>query len=530
MSQARYTAAQPPKIAEGWKLERVTPISHLHGANGMRIGADGRLYIAQCVGSAISALDVDTGALEVISGVGSEIIAPDDLDIDARGNLYATEFMDGRVSVREPNGRTRVLRDDVPNANGITFHQGRLFIDECRIGGRLLELDLNGGAPRVVADNLQLPNALCPGPDGYLYFPLVAASEIWRVHPDGGTPERVVAGLAHPVAVKFDAKGFIISPQSETGEVLRIDPRNGNRTLLAQVGPCLDNLAFKGERLFVSHMIDGRITEIFSDGRSQVVLPGGLQFPYDIAASDDGQIYVADMTALHGLSPDGKCAPLGWMFAPGFPGTVRGLAVVSGGVMATTTDGRVVLYKPASKEHEVLAQGLDQIYGVAVGPRGAIVVAERATGQVHTIEAGKASVLATGLDHPMGVAFTADGECLVSEESAGRVVKIVGSGTETVLDGLQRPQGIAIRGTTLYIVDAGAHAVIAFDLAKRSRSTIGTGLPVGAPPGVVPKPLLGTRPFSGPLGPYAGITATADGTLYFAADTEGSVMALRPLH
>ncbi|GAB4946581.1 hypothetical protein MAHJHV50_50860 [Mycobacterium avium subsp. hominissuis] len=41
----------------------------------------------------------------------------------AAGNLYATEVMDGRVSVRDTGGRTRVLRDDVPSANGITFHR-----------------------------------------------------------------------------------------------------------------------------------------------------------------------------------------------------------------------------------------------------------------------------------------------------------------------------------------------------------------------------------------------------------------------
>ena len=55
--------------------------------------------------------------------------------------------MDGRVSVLETSGRARVLRDDIPSANGITVHQGRLFIGECREGGRLLELDLNGGEP-----------------------------------------------------------------------------------------------------------------------------------------------------------------------------------------------------------------------------------------------------------------------------------------------------------------------------------------------------------------------------------------------
>ncbi len=57
-------------------------------------------------------------------------------------------------------GRTRVLRDDIPSANGITFHQGRLFIGECREGGRLLELDLGGGAPRVLLENVPSPNAM----------------------------------------------------------------------------------------------------------------------------------------------------------------------------------------------------------------------------------------------------------------------------------------------------------------------------------------------------------------------------------
>ena len=45
---------------------------------------------------------------------------------------------------------------------------------------------------------------------------------------------------------------------------------------------------------------------------------------------------------------------------------------------------------------------------------------------------------------------------------------------------------------------------IAVDLTHRTRRTIASGLPVGAPPGVTPKPLLGMPPFSGPQGPFAG--------------------------
>jgi hypothetical protein len=44
---------------------------------------------------------------------------------------------------------------------------------------------------------------------------------------------------------------------------------------------------------------------------------------------------------------------------------------------------------------------------------------------------------------------------------------------------------------------------------------------------VIPKLLRGAPPFAGPMGPFAGIAADADGTLYLSADAEGSVVALR---
>ncbi|MGH3634663.1 MAG: SMP-30/gluconolactonase/LRE family protein, partial [Mycobacterium sp.] len=55
--------------------------------------------------------------------------------------------------------------------------------------------------------------------------------------------------------------------------------------------------------------------------------------------------------------------------------------------------------------------------------------------------------------------------------------------------------------------------------------TIASALPVGAPAGVVPKPLKGMPPFSGPQGPFAGIAAGPDSTLYVSADADGSLLA-----
>src|ERR1700758_360256 len=103
----RYTAAKPLSLASGWSLERLTQASRLFGANGLRTGPDGRIYVAQVSGSQISAVDVETGAVEAISPKGGDIVAPDDLVFDPAGNLYATEITEGRVSMRTPNGTTK---------------------------------------------------------------------------------------------------------------------------------------------------------------------------------------------------------------------------------------------------------------------------------------------------------------------------------------------------------------------------------------------------------------------------------------
>jgi sugar lactone lactonase YvrE len=522
---SRYAAPQSIDVADGWRLERVTAPSRLFGANGLRTGPDGRVYIAQVTGSQISALDHRTGELAVVSARGGEIVAPDDVAFDARGNLYATEVMDGRVSVRDTAGRTRVLRDDVPSANGITFHGDRLFIGECREGGRLLELDLAGGPPRVLLEGVPSPNAMEVGPDGLLYIPVMGANEIWRVHPDGGEPQCVAGDLGVPDSVKFDPQGRIVSTQVASGQVLRIDPRNGERRVLAQLSPGLDNCALVGDRVLVSNFT-GEITEISADGTTRTVLPGGLNWPLDLTVGDDGRLYIADGTYFYVAAPDGSLRTVGMLFSPGYPGFLRGVASSGPGeFVVTTSGGQVGRYRPAVSETDVLADGFDQLYGVAVGP-GGVLVAELGTGRVLSVRPDGIEVLATDLREPVGVAIGADGACLVAEAGAGRVVRVNGSAIDTVAADLQRPQGICVFDGVLYIVDAGAKELIAVDMTTGVRRTVAAGLPVGPLPGVVPKPLKGMPPFSGPQGPFAGIAAAADGTLYVSADGDGSVLAL----
>lgn len=514
-------------VAEGWTLERLTPQSRLFGANGLRTGADGRVYVAQVSGSQISAIDVGTGQIETISPMGGDIVAPDDIVFDPQGNLYATEITEGRVSVRSPTGVTRVIRGDMPCANPITFYQGRLFAGECRPGGRIMELDLNGGAPRVLLEDVPMPNAMEVGPDGKLYFPVMGMNEIWRISLEGGAPEKVAGDLGVPDAVKFDSKGFIVSTQVASGQVLRIDPRSGERTVLANVAPGLDNLTFVGERLFVSS-ISGQINEILANGDVRSVVPDGLNWPLGLAMDESGTLLVADGGFSYTLRAGGKLESAGMFFTQGYPGYIRGVTATGAGeYVVTTANGQVSSWSLKNQSHEVLADGFDRLYGVAAA-RGAVFFVDAGTGRLLSVQSGNVETLATGLVEPMGVAIAADGSLLVAEDGAGRVVKVTRGGVETVLDGLQKPQGILVRGDLLYVVDAGAKQLVEYDMVRKARRTLASGLPIGAPAGVTPKFLRAIPPLSGPMGPFAGIAAGKDGTLYISADAEGRVLALKP--
>ena len=525
--QARYGTPLTPGVIEGWNIQRVTGTSRLYGANGLRTGKDGRVYVAQVSGSQVSAIDIDTGSIETISPMGADVIGPDDLAFDDEENLYFTEITEGRVSMLTRDGTYRVIQGDMPVANPITFHQGHLFAGECRHGGRIMELDRNGGAPRVLLENIPMANAFEVGPDGKLYFPVMGANEIWRVALDGGDPEVIARDLGVPDSVKFDRSGYIISTQVGSGQVLRIDPRTGEKVVLADLPPGLDNCTFVGDRLIVSHTT-GSVFEILEGGKTRTLIDKGLQWPMGLAVGDDNTIFIADGPFSYSLQPGGSPEVLGRFFMPGYPGFIRGVASAGNGTwIITTAFGEVKQYRPATQESESIAKGYGDLMGVTLAPGGAVVFADSSNGCVLLAENGTVEKIASDLAKPVGVAGAADGACYVSEAGAGRVVKMAGGVADTVLDGLDKPEGIAIHGNKLFILDVGSKSLIEYDLSSRSRRTLAINLPVGAPRGVIPKFLGACGDLAGPLVNFAGLATGSDGTPYIAADGEGSILAMR---
>lgn len=531
-----------------WHAERLNPPSRLWGSNGVAFGPDGRLYVAQFLAGQISAVDTATGDVDVIVPMDGPVQSPDDLAFGADGSMYIADLIPGRVWRRSPRGAYTLVSDEVTVPNGITCVGDRLFVNEMRPGGRLLELfpDRDGGEAAVLTDGLALGNAMQLGPDRHLYYPHMMTNQVWRIPPDGGTPEVVAEDVHEPVAVRFDQGGVLhVLSRGAEGIVTRIDLHGtGGRTLVTSGLTGLDNAAFDADnRMFVSSYASGGVTELHPDGRTREVVPRGLDGPYGVTVDLGGTVYAGDHYRLASLASrggdEGEQAAVGegsrvtslTLLQP----FVHGVTSADGLVHVTSQYGGVHTYDPGDRTMRERVTGLTEPVGITVGPDGALVVAEAGAGRVVSVDTGTTAdgtvtVLAEALQHPVDVAFDAQGRCYVSDDRLGAVLRVEADGsTYVVADGLAAPQGLAAVGDTLFTVETGRRRLTAITPGTGECRTEAEGLPVGQPPDTAPRtePALFTNGMPGAPRPFAGLATAPDGSLLLSANGEGSVWQLR---
>ncbi|HUQ54701.1 PQQ-binding-like beta-propeller repeat protein [Lentzea sp.] len=521
-ADGRYGKTENLRSARG-SVERLTPPSSLWGSNGVAFGPDGRLYVAQFVAGRISAVDLGSGEVETVVEMDGPVQSPDDLAFGADGSMYITDLVPGRVWRRGPDGEFTLVTDDVAQPNGIACVGDRVFVNEMRMGGRVLELFPGGGEPVVLAEGLALGNAMQLGPDGHLYYPHMVTNEVHRVSPDGGAPELVARDVHQPVAVRFDLSGQLtVLSRGEAGIVTRIDLDSGRRTVVPGELSGMDNAAFDAEnRMFVSSFAAGGIAELAPDGRARVIVPKGFVGPYGVAVDRAGTVYAGDNFRL--ATVDGGEAHTRELLA-----SSHGVATDDHGrVHITSQSGAVRTYEPEQRVFRTRAEKLARPGGVALRSDGLLVVAETGAGRVVGIDDEDGLVvLAEGLRAPVDVALDREDRCYVSDEEGGVVVRVDDGALVPVVEELQRPQGIAVSGDELFVVETGTRRLLSIDLVTGDRRVEAEELAVGLPPGVArvqPEPVGHA---SVPV-PFAGVAVGPDGSLYVSANGEGSVLHLR---
>ncbi|MFE7125321.1 hypothetical protein [Streptomyces sp. NPDC057617] len=506
-----------------WDTARLNLPNPLWGSNGVTFGPDGRLYVAQFIAGQISAVDPVSGDVDVVVALDGPVQAPDDLAFGADGSMYIADLTPGKVWRRSPSGAYTLISDAVRVPNGITCVGDRLFVNEMRGNGRLMELFPDGGEPVVLTDGLAWGNAMQLGPDGLLYYPHMMANEVWRISPDGGVPELVAKDVHDPVAVRFDRGGvLVVLSRGPAGIVTRIDLGSGARTVVTTGVAGLDNAAFDEEnRMYVSSYASGGVTEMHADGRTREIVRRGFDGPFGVTVDLGGTVYAADHFSL--ASPDGSGSVTTREILPFVHGVVADDEVLH----LTTQVGEVRTYDPVAKTSRVRATGLTGPTGIAVAPDGSLAIAETGAGRIVRIGSDDTfSVLAEGLGHPVDVAFDDEGRCYAGDDRAGAVFRLDEGTLVTVADGLGAPQGLAIRGDELFTVEVTHRHLRTISLTTGESRVDAENLPVGLPPGITrptPPPPPG---IPAPPAQFAGLAITPEGTLLLSANGEGTILHL----
>ena len=507
-----YTAAVP-QIASGWRFDALTPPSRLGGSNGMTFGPDGRLYVTQVFASQVTAIDIDSGAHEVFSPLGSGIVGPDDAFFGADGTFYATEPLIGRVTARNPDGSYRVLRDDLPAANGITMDHARqrLFVDEFRPGGRLMELDPSGqGEPTFFMDELNGPNAPAMGPDGRLYFPQVFANEIWVYDIDAGRGQLLFDDVNVPTAVKFDSRGRLITSESGAGCITAIDLETGVREILAEVPKGIDNVSVgPDDRIFVAHYVNGRVAEE-TGNRHRILSEPGLLGPHGLAVAADGSLLVADGLSVASVSADGTIERLLTLLIE-LHTLALGVCPLGGDLAVLALTGEVLLYQQGSSEPSVMVGGLIEPSAIVADGANRVLVVERGANQVVRVDRdGHRDTIVSGLSSPAAIARDELGTVYVSQGTTVAVIDKEGAHRATI-DGFISAQGLAVGGGTLLVADAGAHQLVAVDVESGAKTVVVSDAPIG-------QPVAGLVPAA-----FCSVVADGSGGFYVGANGDGSI-------
>lgn len=510
-----YEAAEP-LAASGWRLATIVAPARHYPTNGIRVASDGRLWITQVLGRHITSLDPVTNEQRVVVPLGGGLLGPDDLAFDRDGNTFVTEPHDDRVSRISHDGVVEVWADGLPSANGITMSRdGRLFIDECRPGGRLVEIDTDEPNQwRVVAGELGMPNALEMGPDGWLYLPEVSASRVLAVDPDSGATRVAVDDVFAPSAVKFDHRGRLVVTEAGAGNVTVVDLETGERRVLTHIAPGLDNLAFADTTtLYVSSFVTGAIYRIgLEDGDTEVRSSPGLITANGLSPSSDGGLIVSDRLSVVEVDRSGAlrrlaCLPVDMQFS-------ISAAVSTGATLCVlTADGRL-MQRPSSNQPFVELS----ISGLADSPTcltlldtrllvgaGTDALAVDESGMVHR-------QIATGLR--ISALAAHDDSVVVCERGTGTVA-LFDRGTATVWTGFSDPAAVAVTADAVFVAEQAARRVVCVARTTGERTIAAADLPFGSP----------LAAHANGVGPPS-LCAAADGSVFVGCSGDASVRRL----
>lgn len=215
----------------------------------------------------------------------------------------------------------------------------------------------------------------------------------------------------------MDDNGFIsrVSPDGQVMELKWIDGAAQNVTLNGPKG-----MAIRGDSLFVADIDCVRIFNRVSGDPLERVCVQGATFLNDVAAVDDGSLFVTDSglrVGADGLEPTGTDAVYRLVLQEGQEGSTlakspdlgapNGIAVSSRGIFVVTfNSGEIISYTAEGERRQVMSPSSRQLDGIVFFPSGEFAFSNWADSSVYHVSSnGTFTPIVRGLDGPADIGF-----------------------------------------------------------------------------------------------------------------------------
>lgn len=169
------------------------PGDGLDGPVGMRVGPDGKLYIANQGSGAIQRYDFATGVLSTFANTG---FAPSDIQFSSTGELLTTDYFGSEVYrfdlATGDNLGAFTKNGSLFSPTNMLFHDGLLYVSSL-FSSEVQRFDAITGEyfdtfVSAASGGLDFPAGISIGPDGHLYVSSVNNNKIIRYDGATGAP------------------------------------------------------------------------------------------------------------------------------------------------------------------------------------------------------------------------------------------------------------------------------------------------------------------------------------------------------
>ena len=521
-----------PEAPAAWTVGEFIGPSPFHGLHGLAVEEDGTVLAGSVVGQAIYAVDPATGA--VTERMGPPDGMADDIAFGPKGEMAWTGYLTGKVFIQEKGGQPRLISSGLPGSNSLAFtKEGRLYFTQVFLGDALYEADVTGAQPaRLIRKDLGGFNGFEVGPDGMLYGPLWFRNAIVKIDPATGKDTVVAGGFQIPAAANFGPDGNLYAIDTKTGEVKRIDMKTKAVSVIATLAPALDNLAIaKDGTIYVSNMAEATIYAINpADGAVRKVVSGPLATPTDLVMSDgpEGEkLHVADVFTYRVIDTATKAITDPLRMYRDETENQLGIGAGKSKVLITSWAAGMVQVVDRATGAAKIHHGFTAPTDALELADGRLIALEAATGTIRPVTDTEApgAPIVSGLNFPVAMVEAGNGKLYVTEtnpQAKGALAEVdLTTGAITrVLEGLEGPEGVDVGADgRVYLAEASAGRVIAFDPKDKSRTVIAEGLKTGLPAAEGTLPAYTTTGLA---------VSRKDGSVYVASDITNAIYRITP--